>query len=145
MDALAALERATQHRALEERAVRDRRVDTHQVLVEAAARADREVTDLGVAHLPVRQARCRARRLEGRVRVVAPETVEHRRLRKVDGVSRPGRRTAEAVEDDERYEAPARHIATNDSRSRDAPPTSAPSITSCRSSSSALSGLTEPP
>ena len=41
--------------------------------------------------------------------------------------------------------AAARQMAVSDSGSSDAPPTSAPSTSGCRSSSAALSGLTEPP
>ena len=48
----AALERADERRVLEEGAVLDRVVDAHQVLVEHAAGADRQMADLGVAHLP---------------------------------------------------------------------------------------------
>ena len=39
-----------------------------------------------------------------RVRVLRPEPVEDGRVGEVDGVPRPGRRAAPAVEDDERYE-----------------------------------------
>ena len=58
-----------QHGVLEERAVVDRLVDAHQILVEPPARADRQVADLAVAHLPGRQPGSLARRLERRVRV----------------------------------------------------------------------------
>ena len=71
--ALAALERARQHRALEERAVLDRLVHAHQVLVEPAAGADRQVADLAVPHLAGWQARRLARGLDRRVRELAPE------------------------------------------------------------------------
>ena len=49
---------------------------------------------------------------------VAQRPVEHRRVGELDGVPRPGRGAAPAVEDDERYEredAAARHIEANDS------------------------------
>ena len=126
--AAAALEGRAQRGVLEERAVGDRAVDAHQVLVEPAPCADRQVPDLRVAHLPRRQARCLAGRIEGRVREVAPEAVEDRCVRQLDGVAGTGRRAAPPVEDDERYErVAARQIARKESTSSDAPPTSAPS------------------
>ena len=145
MDAVAALERRDERRDLEERAVRDRLVHAQQILVEPSAGADRQVADLAVPHLPGRQAGRLAGRLDRRVRELAPEPVEDRRVGKLDGVARAGRRAAEAVEDDERYEREARHIAANESTSSEAPPTSAPSIAGCARSSAAFSGFTEPP
>ena len=79
---------AVERRVLEERAVRDRAVHALQVLEEDAAGADRQVADLGVAHLPGRQADRLARGLERRVRVLGPEPVEDRRLGELDGVAR---------------------------------------------------------
>ena len=141
-----ALERPDERRVLEERAVADRLVHAHQVLEEDPPGADRQVPDLGVAHLPRRQPDRLAGGLQRRVRVLAPEPVEHRRRRQLDGVARPGRRAAPAVEDDERYEVDAaRQIAAKESGSSEAPPTSAPSIAGCERSSAAFSGLTEPP
>ena len=146
VDVLAALERADERGVLEERAVLDRLVHAHQVLEEHAAGADRQVADLGVAHLPGRQADRLAGRLERRVRVLGPEPVEDGRVRELDRVPRPGRREAPPVEDDERYErVAARQIAANDSTSSEAPPTRAPSTSGWARSSAALSGLTEPP
>jgi hypothetical protein len=147
VDALPALEGGAQGLVLEQRAVADRAVDPLQVLVEDAARADRQVPDLGVAHLSVRQADCLARGDELRVRIVAPQPVEDGRVRELDGVARPRRRDAPAVEDDERYEGvwAVWHIAVKDSTSREAPPTSAPSTAGSASSSAAFSGFTEPP
>ena len=80
---LPALERRAQDRVLEERAVVDRLVDPHQVLVEPPARADRQVADLAVPHLTGRQAGRLARGLERRVRVLAPQPVEDRCARRV--------------------------------------------------------------
>ena len=134
---------------LEERPVRDRTVYTLKVLVEDAARADRQMTDLGVAHLAVRQSDRLAGGVEGRVRVARPEGVEHRRLGQLDPIPRAWGRAAPPVEDDERYERDSRaavsQIAVNDSTSSEAPPTRAPSTSGCASSSSAFSGFTEPP
>ncbi len=53
---------------LEEGAVADRSVDAHQVLEEHPPGADRQMADLGVAHLPVREADRLAGCLERRVR-----------------------------------------------------------------------------
>ena len=62
MDVLAALEGAAQDLVLEELAGLDRLVHAHEVLEEDPARADRQVPDLGVAHLTRRQADGLARR-----------------------------------------------------------------------------------
>ena len=142
---------------LEERAVLDRLAHAHEILEEQAARADREVADLRVAHLAVGKADRRARRGECRVWIPLPESVEHRRLGELDRVAGPRGRDPPPVEDDERAErdghaggraagsTPARQIASKSSASSDAPPTSAPSTSGCASSSAALSGFTEPP
>ena len=106
------------------------------------------MADLGVPHLPAREADRLAGGFERRVRVAAPELVEDGCVRELDGVPRPRRRAAPAVEDDERYErirAADWQIAVKESTSRDAPPTSAPSTSGWDRISSAFSGLTEPP
>ncbi len=72
MDVLPALERAAEDGVLEEGAVLNRRVDAHEVLQKDTARADRQMADLGVAHLAVREADGGARGLELRMREVAP-------------------------------------------------------------------------
>ena len=132
-------------------AVRDRPVHALEVLQQDPARSDREVPDLRVAHLAVRQADGLPGRRERRVRIASPERVEDGRVGLVDRISGPGRRKSPAVEDDEddrpqaTASAPARQIAANDVASSDAPPTSAPSTSGSASSTAALSGLTEPP
>ena len=146
VDAPAAGERRLDRREPGQRAVLHRLVHPHEVLVEPPPRPDRQVPDLGVAHLPGRQPRRLAGGLEQRVRIRRPESVEHRRRCELDGVARPRLGAAEAVEHDERYEREAaRQIASNDSSSSDAPPTSAPSTAGSASSSFALPGFTEPP
>ena len=126
--------------------VSDGGVHALQVLEEDPAGADRQVTDLGVAHLAGRQADRLAGRRQPRVRVLVPEPVEHRRAGQLDRVARPGRRAAPPVEDHERYEVDAaRQIAAKESGSSEAPPTSAPSIEGWARSSAAFSGLTDPP
>ena|SRR5437588_2660583 len=142
----AALEGGLQRRVLEEGAVRDRLVHAHEVLEKDTSGADREVADFGVPHLSRRQPDRLSRRVQRRVRECAPETIEVRRVRLLDGVARSGRRAAPPVEDEERYERiAARQIAVKESSSREAPPTSAPSRSACANSSAALSGLTDPP
>ena len=94
-------------------------VHAHEILVEDPAGADREVTDLGVAHLPGREPHGLAGRCERRMRVALAERVEDRRVGELDGVARPRRREPPAVEDDEddgpqATSAPARQIASND-------------------------------
>src|SRR6266550_3044840 len=148
MHPLASFEGAHQGRVLEERPVFDRLVDAHEVLKQDASGADREVSDFAVAHLSGRQPDGLARRVERGVRERLPQPVEVRGVGELHGIARSGRREAPAVEDDERYEgmlAPARQIAMKDSRSSDAPPTSAPSTSGWLSRTAALSGLTEPP
>ena len=144
--ALAPLEHGAQHRVVEERAVGDRVVDAFEVLRQPAAGADRQMADLGVAHLTWRKPGGLARRGERRVRPLRPEPVEHRCVGELDRVAGTGRGTSPAIEDDERYEwEAARQIAANDSTSRDAPPTRAPSMSGRAQSSAAFSRLTEPP
>src|SRR6266545_4142717 len=148
MDALSSLECAHQCRILEEGPIFDRLVDAHEVLEQNASGADRQVSDLTVAHLARRQTDRLTGRVESGVRELPPETVEVRGVGELDRIARPGGRTAPAVEDDERYEgmfAPARQISMKDSSSSDAPPTSAPSTSGWLRRIAALSGLTEPP
>ena len=143
------LERPHEGGVLEERALLDRAVHALEILVEDAARANRQVADLGVAHLPLRKTNRSAGSVERRVGVAGPERVEDRRVGELDRVPGTRRRAAPPVEDDERYERESRaavsQIAVNDSTSSEAPPTSAPSTSGCASNSSAFSGFTEPP
>ena len=60
MDVLASFEGAAKSFVLEELAGLDRPVHPHEVLEEDAARADRQVPHLGVAHLALREADGRA-------------------------------------------------------------------------------------
>jgi hypothetical protein len=102
VDVLAALEGADEGGILEEGPVLDRLVHAHQVLEEHAAGADRQVPDLGVAHLARGKADRLAGGLQGRVRVLGPELVEDGRLGQLDGVARARRSQAPTIEDDER-------------------------------------------
>ena len=101
------LERSQERWVLVEGAVADGGVHALQILEEDPAGADRQVTDLGVAHLSGRQADRLAGGRERRVRVFAPEPVEDGRARQLDGVAGTGWRAAPPVEDDERYEVDA--------------------------------------
>src|SRR5215213_5354237 len=140
------LEGGEQRVVAEERAVADGGIQALQVLEEDPSGADRQVPDLGVAHLAGRQPDGLSGGREPGVRVLAPEAVEHRRPRELDRIAGARRRAAPAVEDDERYEVDAaRQIAPKESGSSDAPPTSAPSIEDWERSSGAFSGFTEPP
>ena len=142
-------ERVVRH----ERPVLDGAGHADEVLVQDPPRPDREVPDLRVAHLPVRQPDGGAGCDELRGRVTGDEVVEDRRPSELDRVPGPGRSDPPPVEDHERderqplraHEAAARQIAANDSGSSEAPPTSAPSTAGCAISSAAFSGLTEPP
>ena len=144
---------AEQRVVREERTVVDRGVDAHEVLEQDATRSDREVPDLRVAHLALRQPDGLARRLQRGTRVLRPEPVEDGCLGELDRVSRPRRSETPAVEDDERDErrhaaaasAAAAQIASNAGASREAPPTSAPSTSGCARSPRALSAFTDPP
>ena len=146
-----ALAGGEQRLVLEEAAVGDRVVDPRQILFDDRPGAEVEVADLGVAHLAVGQADVTTLGRELRAREAAPEIVEDRRLGERDRVAGSGRRQTPAVEDDQRQRGDGRRqpaastIAANSSGSRLAPPTKAPSMSSCASSSAALAGLTEPP
>ncbi len=147
VDVLAAFERAAEDGVLEERAVLDRLVHADEVLEEDATGTDRQVADLGVAHLALREPDGGARRFELCVREIAPEPVEDGGVGELDSIPGAGRSDPPAVEDDERYERerPASHIARKESTSSEAPPTSAPSTSGWAKRPAALSGLTEPP
>ncbi len=144
-------ERRLQRGVARERPVGHRIADAHQVLGDDAPRADVEMPDLGVAHLPLGQPDGTAGGDQRGVRIALPERVEDGRPRERHGVPGPVGRETEAVEHDERDGSghqpadAARAIAAKLPGSRQAPPTSAPSTSGCASSSAALSGLTEPP
>ncbi len=142
-----ALEGAAKRGVLVERAVRDGQIDAHEVLEQDTTRADGEVADLRVAHLPVGKPDGAPGGGKGRAWEPFPQVVEDRRVGELDGVAGPGRGDSPAVEDDERYEREAaiRHRFEKDAGSSEAPPTRAPSIEGRDRSSAAFSGFTEPP
>ena len=95
-------------RIVEDRAVADGQVHAHQILEQDAARADRQVADLRVAHLPRRQAD----RLTGGREASCADTSPRAGRTPASTASStalpgPGRGEAPAVEDDERYEREA--------------------------------------
>ncbi len=150
VDALGALQRGDQRLVAGERAVGDGVVDALEVLAHDRSRAEIEVTDLGVAHLPRRQADVLAAGAQLGVRVLGPQPVHDRRVGLRHGVALALGRQAPAVEDDEAHRrdahtAAAATIAMKSSGSSDAPPTSPPSQSGSASSSPALSGFIEPP
>ena len=85
-----ALERGQERWVLVEGAVADGGVHALQILEEDPAGADRQVTDLGVAHLSGRQADRLAGGRERRVRVLAPEPVEDGRPASSTALPGPG-------------------------------------------------------
>src|SRR5438874_1163150 len=88
-----------QRRDAADLALGDRLVDARQILQDHAAGAEIGVADLGIAHLPVRQADIMLARLEPRMRPAAQELVPDRRLRLVDRVVVAILALAPAVED----------------------------------------------
>src|SRR5829696_1061959 len=127
---LRSTEGADQSVILEEGAVRDRIVDPDEILRHDPPRSDRQVADLGVPHLSLREADGAAGRSQRRVWVAGPQGVETRGCGELDRVPRPRRRAPPAVEDDERYERirlAVSQIAAKESTSSEAPPTRAPS------------------
>src|SRR5207253_8924680 len=77
----------------------------HQVLAYDRAGAEVEMTHLGVAHLPVREAHRPPAGGERRVRKLLPQAIEHRRARERDGIARPRLGQAPAVEHHQAYRA----------------------------------------
>ena len=144
-------QRRLQHLVLGQRAVLHRGVDAGQVLGDDRAGPQVEVTDLGVAHLPLGEPDARAHRGQRGVRVLGPQAVEHRRVGQRDRVPRAVGREPPAVEDHQRDRGHAHAgraastIAANDSASSEAPPIRPPSMSGCASSSAALSAFIDPP
>jgi hypothetical protein len=97
------LECLGQRLVLEECTGLDRVVDALKVLEEDSPRPDRQVPDLGVAHLAFWETDGRPRGFQRRVRVAAPELVEDRRGGQLDPVTGTGRCAAPPVQDDQGY------------------------------------------
>ena len=98
-----ARDQADQGRGLLDLAVGDGLADARQVLHHHTAGADVEMSDLGVAHLPLRQADILARREEEGVGAGVPQTVERRGARQVHGVVGRVLPPAPAVQDHQHH------------------------------------------
>ncbi len=105
-----ASKRGHERLVLEERPVLDGPVHAHEVLEEHPPGSDREVTDLGVAHLALREPDRGAGGGQLGVRISRPELVEYGRVGELDRVPRSRRSDAPAVQDDEGAERD-RHAA----------------------------------
>ena len=92
-----------QHRVFRQAAVLDREADPRQVLHHHAPGADIEVADLGIAHLPIRQADIQPGGAQQRVRTGRPEPVEIRGLGQTDGIVRRVFAPAPAVQDHQHH------------------------------------------
>src|SRR5699024_448735 len=134
---------------VEEIAVFDGFVDACQTLIDDAAGTDIEVADFRVAHLAFRETYIKTACRQFIMRVFLKEAVEIRLVGSLDRIPFHFIPVGEAVKDDQsnwsgHCLAPSTS-AMKDSDSRDAPPTSAPSICSCDMYSSTFAGFTEPP
>ena len=98
-----ALDQADQGRGLLDLAVGDGLADARQVLHHDTAGADVEMSDLGVAHLPLRQADIPARREEEGVGAGVPQTVEGGGARLAHGVVGRVLPPAPAVQDHQHH------------------------------------------
>ena len=106
---LEARDQILQRRLLRDLAARDRVADARQVLHHDAAGADVEMADLGIAHLPVRQADVLAGGVQQRVRAERPEPVEIGRARLLDGVVGDVLAPTPAVQDRQHHGTPPLH------------------------------------
>ena len=91
-------------------AVRDRVVDARQILHHQPARADVEMSDLGIPHLPRGQTDLLARRAQEGVWTACPQPVERGRVRLPDGVVGRIVAPAPAVEHDQHHRTTLLHL-----------------------------------
>ena len=91
----------TDGRIGEELAVADRLGHPGEVLVHHAAGAEIHVADLGVAHLPVRQADIHATAGDQSVRLSSQQTIVNRLARGMDGIEVRAVAVPEAIENDQ--------------------------------------------
>src|SRR5215470_19472442 len=82
------VDQASQCRRTLDLAARDRLTDARQILHDHAAGADVEMSDLGIAHLPLGQADIAARGAQEGMRSRRPQAIEARGLGLTDGVVR---------------------------------------------------------
>ena len=89
---------AHQHIVFLHRAIHDGLGDQRQLLIDNAARAHVGMTDLAVAHLPLRKTDSHAGRLNGGIRIVFKQLIEVRLFRRNDCVAKGMlRHPAEAI------------------------------------------------
>src|ERR1700687_67155 len=96
------LDRVDKNRVAREFPSLDRLGDSHQVLVDHAARTKREMTDFGIAHHTRRQADRFSRRVELRMRGGRVEPIYRRSLRVQDCVRGAPRADTPSVENHQR-------------------------------------------
>ena len=92
---------AGERRIAGEAAVSDRRIHPRQVLVDDAAGAEIHVPDLGIAHLPVRQAHIHAGAGDQAVRLGGQQVVVNRGVGRINGVVLGIVAVTEAIQDDQ--------------------------------------------
>ena len=73
--------RLDQHRVLREFAIGDRLVDAREILIDDAPRAEIEVADFAVAHLPIGQSHIHAARRQARLRILRVKLIMERRAK----------------------------------------------------------------
>ncbi|AII44349.1 hypothetical protein KR100_13430 [Synechococcus sp. KORDI-100] len=95
------LNKRSQGRRLDQLVVGDGITDPHKLLTDDPTGADRQVSDLGVAHLLIRQTNVSAAGFDQGVGIGMPERIHHRRLSLKDGVVLSRITVAPAVEDGE--------------------------------------------
>ena len=104
------LHRREQHGMRKEFAVLDHQVDAGDVHVNDASRADVEMANLAVAHLPLGQTNKRSAGMDQRVGIFAQQPVVSGLARERDGVGFGFGAVSPAVEDDENEWFGTRHI-----------------------------------
>src|ERR1700722_4078362 len=101
--ALQGLHQLNESRQPGDRAVLDRVADPHQFLFDDTAGADRQMADLGVAHLAGGQTDIAAGGLQERMRAAGPYSGEVRHPCEADGIVGGRLAPAEPVEDHQHY------------------------------------------
>src|SRR5699024_1472636 len=147
--ALDMLHRLKQHFIFEEIAVFNRLVDACEALIHDAAGTDIQMADLRIPHLSFRQTDIQAGRRQFVMRIMIEITVEVRFIRRFYRIAFRFFTVGKPIQYDQscrfgHYLAPSSN-SRKESASRDAPPTSAPSICSRPIYSLMFAGFTEPP
>src|SRR5690625_1619265 len=147
--ALDMLHRIKQHFVFEEVAVFDRLVDARQTLIDDAAGTDIQVTNLRIPHLSFRQPDIQAGRGQFVVGILIEITVKVRFIRRFYRIALLFITVGKTIQYDQSCRS-GHHLTPSsssrkESASRDAPPTSAPSMCSRSIYSLMFAGFTEPP